>query len=126
MDDAQLKTVWQQRQMPAPAVPVGQPLAVLVERKLKKRVRQLAQLAGIWDELIPETIRDHTALESFQRGVLTVIVDSAPHRFRLKTLLASGLLKQLQDRFGGALNRIRLVPGQFSYVDLAGQKRYEF
>ena len=126
MDDAQLRTVWQQRQFDDRIAPVGHPLTILMEHKLKKRVRQLSKLAGAWDEVIPEAIRDHTALESFQRGVLTVIVDSSAHRFQLKTLLAAGLVKELRARFSGALDRVRLVPGQFSSVDLAGDRRYEF
>jgi len=126
MDDAQLRTVWQQRQFRDRATHVGEPLAVLMKHTLANRVRQLARLAEVWDEVIPDPIREHTALEGFRRGILTVIVDSAPHRFQLKTLLSAGLLKELRARFSGALNRIRLVPGQFSSVDLAGQRRYEF
>jgi hypothetical protein len=126
MDEAQLRTVWQQRQFRDGAVHVGQPLAVLMKHTLAKRVRQLASLAEIWDELVPESIREHTALESFRGGILTVIVDSTPHRFHLRTLLAGGLLKELQARFSGALSRVRLVPGQFSSVDVAGRRRYEF
>jgi predicted nucleic acid-binding Zn ribbon protein len=126
MDEAQLRTVWQQRQFRDGATHIGEPLAVLMKHTLAKRVRQLASLAAIWDELIPVPIREHTALENFQRGVLTVVVDSAPHRFQLRTLLTGGLLKELQARFSGALGRVRLVPGQFSSVDLAGRQRYEF
>ncbi len=125
MDEAQLRTVWQQRQFRDGAIHVGQPLAVLMKHTLAKRVRQLARLAEIWDDLLPGTVREHTALESFRRGVLTVIVDSAPHRFQLRTLLTGGLLKELQARFSGALGRVRLVPGQFSSVDVAGRRRYE-
>ena len=126
MDEAQLRTVWQQRQFRDGATHVGQPLAILMKHTLAKRVRQLASLAEIWDELIPVPIREHTALESFRRGILTVVVDSAAHRFQLRTLLTGGLLKELQARFSGALGRVRLVPGQFSSVDLAGRQRYEF
>ena len=124
MDEAQLRTVWQQRQFDDRVTPLGHPLTMLVEHTLKKRLRQLSSLAQVWDEVVPESIREHTALESFQRGMLTVVVDSAAHRFRLKTLLTGGLLGEIRSRFSGALNRIRLVPGQFSSVDLAGQRRY--
>jgi hypothetical protein len=64
-------------------------------------------------------------LESFSRGVLTVLVDSAPHRFQLQTLLGGGILKALQQQFSGAINRVRLVPGQFYAVDLTGTQRYD-
>ncbi len=126
MDDAQLRTVWQQRQIDSHAIPLGQPLQVLMKHVLAKRVRQLSKLAVIWDALIPQQVRDHTALEAFSRGVLTVIVDSASHRYQLQTLLTGGLMKEMQDRFSGPLNKVRLIPGQFYSVDINGEARYEF
>ena len=125
MDDAQLRTVWQQRQLDEPATLLGESLAVFMKRKLAKRVRQLSSLAAIWDEVIPEEISRHTALEGLHRGVLTVLVDSAPHRFQLKTLLDAGLKAEIRARYGGPLNRVRLVPGQFFSVDVRGAPRYE-
>lgn len=125
MDDAQLRTVWQQRQLGEPATLLGEPLAVFMKRKLAKRVRQLSRLAAVWDEVIPAEISRHTALDGLQRGVLTVLVDSAPHRFQLQTLLDAGLKAEIQTRYAGCLNRIRLVPGRFFSVDLRGAPRYE-
>ena len=126
MDDAQLRTIWLQRQAHDRAALLGQPLTSLMKHTLAKRVKQLGKLARVWDELIPDSIREHTALESFNRGVLSVIVDSSPHRFQLQTLLMGGLMHELQARFDGALNKVRLVPGQFYSVDIAGSPRYEF
>jgi len=126
MDDAQLRTVWQQRQFDDRIAHISQPLTIFTKHVLAKRVRQLSSLAEIWDEVIPKSIADHTALESFNRGVLTVIVDSAAHRFKLKMLLEEGLTDEIRRRFSGPLDKIRLVPGQFYSVDLAGQSRYEF
>ena len=126
MDDAQLRTIWLQRQSPPPAAHLSAPLSILMKRKLAKRVRQLSKLAVVWDQIIPQSIRDHTALDGFQNGVLTVIVDSTPHRFQLQTLLNGGLTDQLQSVLPLALNKVRLVPGQFSCVDISGASRYEF
>ena len=126
MDDAQLRTVWQQRQIDDRIAHISQPLAILTKHVLAKRFHQLRDLAAIWDELIPQPITEHTALESFHRGTLTVVVDSAAHRYQLRMLLDGGLMRELQGRFSGALNKVRLVPGQFYSVDLAGRPRYEF
>jgi len=126
MDDAQLRTVWQQRQVDDRTAQIGQPLAILMKHTLARRVRQLSRLAVVWDEVVPEPVRDHTALESFSNGVLTVVVDSAPHRFQLQTMLRGGLTRAIQASFSGTLNKVRLVPGQFASVDLAGERRYEF
>lgn len=126
MDDAQLRTIWQQRRADVSATPLAATLGVLMKRHLARRVRQLGELALLWDEVIPDELRRHTALESYQRGVLTVMVDSASHRFQLQTLLSGGLLKALQQRFGGPLDRVRLVPGQFYTLDPeTGRPRYE-
>ena len=125
MDDAKLRTVWLQRQIDDRCVPLGQPLAFLMKHVLAKRVRQLGQLARVWDAVLPAAIRDHTALESFNRGVLTVLVDSAAHRYQLQVLLTGGLMSEIRARFSGALNKIRLVPGQFAAVDLTGATRYD-
>ncbi len=126
MDDAQLRTIWQQRQKRPGFGHLSQSLTFLMKRTLAKKVRQLQNLAEIWDEVIPQNLAEHTALESFSQGVLTVIVDSASHRFHLETLLRSGIFKEIQSRSIGAINRVKIVPGQFSSVDMAGQQRYEF
>jgi hypothetical protein len=127
MDDTQLRTLWLQRQYHDRAVPLAQPLTMLMKYKLGKRVRQLSRLAAIWDEVLPYSVREHTALESFRNGVLTVIVDSASHRFQLQTLLTSGLMGEIRSRFAGPVNKIRLMPGQFYSIDLeTGGRRYKF
>ena len=82
MDDAQLRTVWHQRQFKHRTVHLSQPLSLLMRHSIGKRVSQLGKLARIWDEVLPESISEHTALESFNCGVLRVLVDSATRRFR--------------------------------------------
>ncbi len=126
MDDALLQTVWQQRRPDKRVSHVSQPLQIFMKYHLARRVRALSRLASIWDEVVPAEIREHTALERFQRGTLTVMVDSAAHRFRLQMLLNGGLLGEIQSRFPDALKKVRLVPGQFYAVDIAGEPRYEF
>ncbi len=126
MDDARLQTIWQQRQFANRSAHLSEPLTFLMKHTLAKKVRQVSELAKIWDEVVPADLAEHTALESFSRGVLTVLVDSAAHRFQLQTLLSGGLMKIIQNRFRGAIRRIRLLPGQFCSVDLAGKSRYEF
>jgi predicted nucleic acid-binding Zn ribbon protein len=119
MDDAQLQTVWQQRQFSDRVVPLSQPLAMLMKHTLAKRVRQVGKLAEVWDEVIPEEIQEHTALESLSRGVLTVRVDSSAHRYQLRMLLSGGLLEEIRSRFGGALSKVRLIPGQFQAINVS-------
>ncbi|MHC4562103.1 MAG: DciA family protein [Planctomycetota bacterium] len=127
MDDAQLRTVWQQRQRRDSVTPLAQPLTQLVERTLAKRVRQFGSISQAWDDVMPESVRDHTALEGYQRGTLTVMVDSASHRFKLQTLLDGGLKNQIQSRCSQPINKIRLTLGQFYQLDPeTGERRYGF
>ena len=118
MDEWRLQNVWRNRQRPQRMIPLGEPLAFLVKQRLAKRVRQIGQLSAVWDECIPEPIRDHAALVTFSRGTLTVAVDSAAHRYQLQTLLADGLIDAIRERFSGPLNRVKLVPGTFDYLDM--------
>jgi predicted nucleic acid-binding Zn ribbon protein len=125
MDTAQLQTIWQQRQFRQDPTPLSQPLTALMKHTLEPRVRRLGQLAEIWDRLVPEMLAEHTALEGLHNGVLTVMVDTAPARFQLNSLLKSGLQKQLQEEFPGTLRRVKLIPGRFYAVDLAGERRFD-
>lgn len=125
MDDAQLMTIWQQRRTSTSTVPIALPLVQFMKHKLSKKVRQLGKLAKVWDNLLPAGVREHTALEGYNQGVLTVLVDSASHRFQLKTLLDAGLTKVIQSQFGGPINKVKLTPGQFYDMDLqTNQPRY--
>lgn len=127
MDDTQLRTLWLQRQYKDRISPLSHPLTVLMKYQLGKRVRQLSKLAAIWDDVLPDGIRNHTALESFRDGVLTVLVDSASHRYQLQLLLADGLMREIRSRFPGVLKKIRPIPGQFYSIDLeTGALRYQF
>ena len=65
MDDAKLQTVWQQRQFRDTTSHLSHPLNMFMKHTLAKRVRQLGQLAEVWDEIVPADIRGHTALESW-------------------------------------------------------------
>ena len=126
MDDAQLRTIWQQRRADTGATSIAATLSTFMKHHLGRRVKQLGQLAILWDEAIPDNLRKHTALESFRQGTLTVMVDSASHRFELQTLLRNGVLHVLQERFKGPLDRVRLIPGQFYSLDSeTGRPRYE-
>jgi hypothetical protein len=127
MDEATLRTVWQQRQQAPTWVSLSSPLATLVGKTLAKRVKQLSAIAQIWDEIIPAEFHDHTALESLHRGTLTVCVDSASRRFQLQRLFNGGLLKDIQARCPQPIQKVRLVLGSLGQYDAeTDQHRYTF
>ena len=118
MDDSQLRRAWENRQHHNRVAALCEPMGRLMNSQLAKRVKQIGQLAAAWDECIPEFIREHTAIVKYVRGVLTVAVDSSAHRYQLQNLLQCGLLVAIRERFGsGALNSVKLVPGDFDALD---------
>ncbi len=123
MDERHLRNVWQNRQRRDRTASLAEPLSYLMKRRLARRVRQVGQLSAVWDECIPQYIREHTALVGYARGVLTVAVDSAPHRYQLKMLLANGLEEAIRERTAGPLNRVRLLPGRFDYLEMPDRRR---
>ena len=123
MDESQLRQVWENRQRRDRIAALSKPLSHLMKNQLARRVRQVGQLSAAWDECIPDSIRQHTALLSFRVGTLTVAVDSAAHRYQLQALLQSGLIDALRERVAaGALTRVRLVPGQFDAIDMPDKR----
>ena len=123
MDETRLRHIWQNRQRPIRIAPLGPALEWLMQHRLAKRVRQVGQFAAVWDECIPDYLRQHTALVGLKGGVVTVAVDSAPHRYQLHTLLASGLLDAIRQRYGGPIDRIKLVPGQCDFLEMPDTPR---
>ena len=118
MDDWRLRNVWQNRQRIDTVTLLGQPLATLMKHRLAKRVKQIGRLSAIWDECIPQFIREHAALVGFARGVLTVAMDSAAHRYQFQMLLSSGLLEAMRERLSVPLDRVKVVPGGFDALEM--------
>ncbi len=80
---------------PKPTEAIGPEMIAFFRTSVEKRQGKLTKIAAHWTQLVPELISDHCALESFNRGTLTVIVDTASHLFELKQLLLAGIEQQL-------------------------------
>ncbi len=83
------------RPSPPPLVALGPEMVSFFKNSVEKRQGKLTRIAGSWTQLVPELISDHCALESYNRGTLTVVVDTASHLYELKQLLLAGLQQQL-------------------------------
>lgn len=102
------------------ATPLGEAMLHFFHGQVARRQTKLAILADVWCRLVPESLQERCALESFQRGRLTVVVESAPHLYQLRQLLLAGLESQLLAACRGAgLRRITLKRGRWR--DNAGQ-----
>lgn len=74
---------------------IGPELINFFKQNVEKRQGKFARIADVWNTLVPETLLNHCALESFNRGSLTVLVDSSSHLYEMKQLLLAGLQQQL-------------------------------
>jgi hypothetical protein len=106
------------------ADPLGPAMIDFFQHSVQTRQTKFSQVAACWQSLVPELLSEHCALESFSRGTLTVLVDSASHLYELKQLLLSGLQQQLLSacKFAG-LKKITLRPGRW-YDTADGDPRF--
>ena len=102
--------------------PLGPELIGFFKQSVAKRQTKLVKIAECWSVLVPETLNDHCALESLNRGTLTVIVDSSSHLYEMKQLLLAGLQDQLLIACKSTgLRKITLKPGR--WYDPASETR---
>lgn len=113
--DAELRRLAQVKRRPAPFTPaLGPEMVSFFKNSVQKRHTKLGKIGECWSRLVPELLNDHCALESFSRGTLVVIVDSASHLYQLKTLLLSSVERQLLIACDGTgLKKINLKPGRW-------------
>ena len=110
MDDATLRTIWQQKRWKYRPTNLAEPLTMLMKKELSRNVRDVGDISKAWDQVLPPEILSHTALESYNRGVLTVSVSSSSRRFQLQTFLSGGGFQELRNQCQRALNKVKLVP----------------
>ncbi len=95
-------------------------------KQVQKLQKKFGKIADVWGALIPKLLEEHCALESFNRGTLTVLVDSSAHLYDLKQLLLAGLEKQfLAACKSQGLRKIALKSGRW-YDEKEGDKRIRF
>jgi hypothetical protein len=93
---------------------IGPELISFFKQNVEKRQGKFGKIADVWNTLVPPTLLNHCALESFTRGSLTVLVDSSSHLYELKQLLLAGLQQQLLIACKGAgLKKISLKIGRW-------------
>jgi len=111
----------------APLDPIGTELVTFFKQSVEKRQTKLGQIASCWAQLVPETLLSHSALESFNRGTLTVVIDSASHLYEIKQLLLAGLQEQLLIACKkSGLRKITLKPGRWYEGDAREERKPRF
>jgi hypothetical protein len=107
-----------------PAEMIGPELIAFFKQSVEKRQGKLTKLAETWDVLVPSTLAEHCCLEGFNRGTLTVLVDSSSHLYELKQLLLAGLQDQMLLACKSAgLRKVALKIGRwYEGADVADRK----
>ena len=115
VQDAELRRLARVKHRPAPAqAALGPELVSFFKNSVQKRHTKLGKIGECWAQLVPDLLNEHCALESFSRGTLVVMVDSASHLYELKQLLLAGLERQLLVACGSTgLKKINLKPGRW-------------
>jgi hypothetical protein len=112
---AELQRIYQaKKQTPPVTTPLGPEMISFFKQSVEKRHTKLSKIAETWGVLIPETLNEHCALESLNRGTLTIVVDSSSHLYELKQLLLAGLQQQLLIACKSTgLRKVALKPGRW-------------
>jgi Dna[CI] antecedent, DciA len=114
-EQVQLDRLHRAKHRPTPVMlSLGPEMLSFFKNSVQKRQSKLSKIGDCWSQLIPETMLEHCALESFSAGTLKVIVDSSSHLYELKQLLLAGLQQQLLIACKSAgLRKISLKPGRW-------------
>ena len=97
------------------------------KHSVSKRQTKFSKIGACWGQLVPETLLGHCALESLNRGTLTVIVDSSPHLYELKQLLLCGLQQQILLACASTgLKKIALKQGRWYDGEAGDDRRIRF
>lgn len=125
--DSELRRLSRVKQTPRKPEPMlGDEMVAFFKQSVAKRQNKFESIGEFWAQLVPEFLCEHTALESFTRGTLTVIVDSSSHLYELKQLLLAGLQQQLLLACKKAgLRKIVLRAGRW-YQGEGPHRRIEF
>ena len=97
-DKSKLQRIWQSRQLRPAALPIREYLERFLKKSLAPRRKSTGPLTQAWFGLLPPDLLEHTFLDSFRRGQLTVLVDTAAHLAELNWLLREGFEKRTKFR----------------------------
>lgn len=89
------------------AAKLGDVLLPWYEKTVARPGAKLDGIAELWEKHLPAKIADRCRLVGFQRGTLTVSVDSAAARAELDARLRAGFLRTLQIDSKGSLFRVK-------------------
>jgi hypothetical protein len=126
--DAELRRLQRVKGSEAPELSsLGREALEFFKHSVEKRQKKFGRIADCWGQLVPAMLQEHCALESLNRGTLSVLVDSSSHLYDLKQLLLAGLQQQLLIACKSAgLRKIMLKPGRWYQGDGPADRKITF
>ena len=117
-DRKKLRNIWEHGQTRKTACRLGERVDQFLRKVVIPRQQKLAKLGLAWGQLLPAELLEHSCLDKYQRGQLTVLVDSASHFYELNTLVKEGLADQIRDLCPDTnLAKIKLLRGVWYRAD---------
>jgi len=111
-DREKLDRIWQQKQFGHRAKPLKGDLNYFLKKVINPRYKKMAQIGAAWESLLTPELVAHSYLQHVRRGVLEVMVDSAPHLYEIKMIIQEGFLEQLREACPTiSVSQIKLVRG---------------
>jgi len=96
-DREKLDRIWKQKQFRHRAKPLKTDLDFFLKKVINPRYKKMGQIGVAWESLLSPELVLHSYLQHLRRGVLEVMVDSAPHLYEFKMIIQEGLLEHLRE-----------------------------
>lgn len=80
----------------------------MVQRQYARPHKQLGRVVELWEQHVPDKLRQQTALVGLTKGVLTVHVSDSAALYELDRLLRGGVELQLKTACKTTLRKIKL------------------
>ncbi|MFG0252562.1 MAG: DciA family protein [Phycisphaerales bacterium JB038] len=80
-----------------------------MRQELERSYKRSGGFGKLWAELVPEHLATASTIQSYNRGVLSVVVRDAGSKYELDRLLRTGLEQQLRERAPATLKRVKLM-----------------
>lgn len=101
---------WRARPEFGSAKPLSQELG-LIGKTLARDGKRMGGVVDGWEACAPKALQECVRISGYARGVLSVVIDSAPARFELDRAMRGGLETQLRTVIGPGFVRLRATIG---------------
>jgi hypothetical protein len=80
-----------------------------ITKDLRRHARAVKGVGGAWEALVPGELRERTAVQGINRGVLTVKATDAATKYAVEVLLRGGLEREMIRVCAAPVRRVKVV-----------------